>query len=89
MISLSNYSVHGNHDKNLQVTLRTTDDEIEEPTGEILEVIEDTSTVSVESPAGEVSENRLVTQALLENARDIFSIKYDSHKVEHINIKFY
>ena len=86
MISLSNYSVHGNyHDKSLQVTQ---DDEIEEPTSETLEVIEDTSTVSVESPAGDVSENRVVTQALLENARDIFSTKYDGRKVGQINIKF-
>ena len=53
-----------------------------------LEVIEDTSTVSVESPAGDVSENRVVTQALLENARDIFSTKYDGRKVGQINIKF-
>jgi Ulp1 family protease len=42
-------------------------------------VIEDTSTVSVESPAGEVTENRAVTQALFDNAREIFSPKYSGH----------
>ena len=53
-----------------------------------LEVIEDTSTVSVESPVGEVTENRVVTQALFENAREYFSPKYGGHNVEHSNIKF-
>jgi hypothetical protein len=54
---------------------------------EPLEVIEDSSTVSVKSPAGEVTENRTVTQALFENAREIFSHKYSGNKVEHINIE--
>ena len=49
-----------------------------------LEVIEDTSTVSVESPVGEVTENRVVTQALFENAREYFSPKYGGHNVLHI-----
>jgi hypothetical protein len=55
---------------------------------EPLEVIDDTSTVSVKSPAGEITENRTVTQALFENAKEFFSPKYSGGKVEHINVKF-
>jgi hypothetical protein len=50
-----------------------------------LELIDDTSTVSVESPA-EVTEHRVVTRALKENARKCFYDKHDGGKVENNNI---
>jgi hypothetical protein len=57
----------------------TLDDEIVNPLEEPLELIDDTSTVSVESPA-EVTEKRVVTRTLLENAMKYFSDKHDGGK---------